>query len=91
MYNDKYIKTKISLTTYFHNNKMPRENLRYTCLSVILLDSIINVDTEYYPDRTGLLGLVGEITLLTLGPGFPRTVHFTLLHFTPLHALLYTH
>ena len=28
---------------------MPRENECYTCLSVILLDSIIDVDKEYYP------------------------------------------
>ena len=27
---------------------MPKQNKRYTCLSVILLDSIVNVDKKYY-------------------------------------------
>ena len=36
MYNDKYI-------------KMPRENERFTCLSVILIDFVTNVDKKYYP------------------------------------------
>ena len=49
MYNDKYIKTKISLNTYFYNNKMPRENEHYTCLSVISLYSMVNIDIKYYP------------------------------------------
>ena len=58
VYNDKYIKTKISLNAHFYdnnnnsnnnNNEMPKENERYTCLFVILLDSIINVDKKYYP------------------------------------------
>ena len=31
--------------------------------------------------QTSPLGLIKEIILLSLGPGFPRTVHFTLLHF----------
>ena len=29
--------------------------------------------------HTGPLGLVEKIILLSLGPGYPRTVHFTLL------------
>ena len=36
MYNDKYI-------------KMPRENERFTCLPVILIDFVTNVDKKYYP------------------------------------------
>ena len=58
VYNDKYIKTKISLNAHFYdnnnnnsnnnNNEMPKETERYTCLFVILLDSIINVDEKYY-------------------------------------------
>ena len=57
MYNDKYIKTKISLNAHFYdnnnnsnnnNNEMPKENERYSSLFVILLDSIINVDKKYY-------------------------------------------
>ena len=34
---------------YFYDYKMHRENECYTCWSVILLDSIIDVDKEYYP------------------------------------------
>ena len=41
--------------------------------------------------QTGPLGLVEKIILLSLHPDFPRTVHFTLLHFTLLLALLYTY
>ena len=50
VYNDKYIKTKISSNNIsFYSNKMPKENECYTFLSVILLDSIINVHKKYYP------------------------------------------
>ena len=28
---------------------MPRENEHYTCLSVISLDSMVNIDIKYYP------------------------------------------
>ena len=31
--------------------------------------------------QTSPLGLIEEIILLSLGPGFPRTAHFTLFHF----------
>ena len=37
--------------------------------------------------QTGPLGFIENIILLSLGPDFPRTVHFTPLHFTLLHAL----
>ena len=49
MYNDRYIKTKISLNTYFYNNEIPTEHEHYTCLSVISLDSMVNVDIKFYP------------------------------------------
>ena len=50
VYNDKYIKTKINLYNMnFYDNKMPKGNERYTCLSVVLLDSIfINSDKKCY-------------------------------------------
>ena len=50
MYNDKYIKTKISLYSInFYDNKMLIEKKRYICLFVILLDSIFaNLHKEYY-------------------------------------------
>ena len=55
VYNDKYIKTKIKIYndkvyTNFQHNKIPKDNEYYTCLSVILLDSIfVNSNKEYYP------------------------------------------
>ena len=50
MYNDKYIKTKISsYNINFYGNKTPIEGKHYTCFSVILLDSIVNSDKKYYP------------------------------------------
>ena len=50
MYNDEYIKTKISLYKInLYDNKMLIGNERYICLFVILLDSIFaNSHKEYY-------------------------------------------
>ena len=38
MYNDKYIKTKISLNKYFYNNKRPKEYELYAHLFVIIIN-----------------------------------------------------
>ena len=43
---DKYIKTKIktykdSITTNFHNKKIPKEKVPCKCLSIIVLDSFL--------------------------------------------------
>ena len=55
---DKYIKTKIktykdSITTNFYNKignkKVPKENVSYKCLSVIILDSVLYAYEKYYP------------------------------------------
>ena len=51
---DKYIKTKIkisadSITTNFHNKKMPQEKAPCNCLSIIMIDSVINANKKYYP------------------------------------------
>ena len=53
-YDDKYIKTKMkiyagSMITNFHNKKMPKEKAPCKCLSVIILDSIIKANKNYYP------------------------------------------
>ena len=53
-YDDKYIKTKIktyadSIITNFHNKKMPKEKVPCKCLSIIMLDSVIESDEKYYP------------------------------------------
>ena len=51
---DKYIKTKIKtyaniIITNFHNKKMPKEKAPCKCLSVIVLDSVIQSDKKHYP------------------------------------------
>ena len=54
MYNKKYLKAKIKpynekINTNFHNNKIPKEDPQYICLSVILLDSFHRIDKKFYP------------------------------------------
>ena len=47
---DKYIKTKIKrANTNFQGKKVSKENASYKCLSLIMLDSIIRVNKNYYP------------------------------------------
>ena len=47
---DKYIKTKINrANTNFQGKKVSKENASYKCLSLIMLDSIIRVNKNYYP------------------------------------------
>ena len=51
---DKYIKTKIKtyadiIITNFHNKKIPKEKVPCKCLSIIMLDSVIESDEKYYP------------------------------------------
>ena len=53
VYNDKYI-NKIKtynnrLYTNFQYNEIPKDNEYCTCLSVILLDSVVKTDNDYYP------------------------------------------
>ena len=52
--NDKYIKTKIKsygdkVNTNFQSNKRPKENASCKCLSLLMLDSVIRVNKNYYP------------------------------------------
>ena len=55
VHNDNYIKTKIKLYNdkvyaNFQYNMIPEDNEYCTCLSAILLDSVlVNSDKEYYP------------------------------------------
>ena len=49
---DKYIKTKTcgnSVITNVRKKKMPKENAPCTCLSKIMLDSVIKAKKKYYP------------------------------------------
>ena len=53
--NDKYVKTKIkiyvdSIFTNFHNKKMPKEKTPCKCLSIIMIDSVIKANKNYYPE-----------------------------------------
>ena len=49
--NDKCIKTKIKIYNNkickkFHDNEIPKNNEYCTCLSVILLDSVVKIDNN---------------------------------------------
>ena len=53
-YDHKYIKAKVktygdSTITNFHNKKKPKEKVSCKCLSIIMLDSVIESDENYYP------------------------------------------
>ena len=37
------------MITNFHNKKMPKEKVPCKCLSIIMLDSVIESDKKYYP------------------------------------------
>ena len=54
VHDNKCIKTKIKIcnnriNTNFHNNKIPEDNEYCACFSVLLLDSVVIVDKDYYP------------------------------------------
>ena len=34
----------------FHNKKMPKQKAPCKCLSIIMLDSVINANKKYYPE-----------------------------------------
>ena len=51
---DKYIKTKTktykySITTNFHNKKVSKDEIRYKCVSIIMLDSVLYAYEKYNP------------------------------------------
>ena len=52
-YNEKYLKAKIKfcnvkIKTNFYNNKTLKEGSELFCLSVILIDSVLRTDKNYY-------------------------------------------
>ena len=54
MYNEHYLKAKIKphnakINTNSHNNKMPKEDSKFVCLSAILVDSVFSTGKNYYP------------------------------------------
>ena len=53
MYNEKYLKVKIKpyngkINTNSDNNKIPKEDSQFICLSVILIDSVFITCKNYY-------------------------------------------
>ena len=54
VYEYKYLKTKVrefngEIKTNFLNNGMPKENIRYSCIACITIDSVINFDKKNHP------------------------------------------
>ena len=54
IYESKYLKTKVReydgmIKTNFLNNSMPKENMHYTCIACITIDSVMKMDKKYFP------------------------------------------
>ena len=50
----KYIKTKVrefddKIKTNFLGNEVPKENMHYTCIACINIDSVMRIDKKNYP------------------------------------------
>ena len=51
VYDKKYLKTKVkgyegAIKTNFLGNDMPKENLRYTCIACITINSVMRMDKK---------------------------------------------
>ena len=54
VFDKKYIKTKLRvydgvIKTNFLGNDAPKENMHYTCIACITIDSVIRMDEKNYP------------------------------------------
>ena len=54
VYDKKYLKTKVReydgmIKTNFLGNGMPKENMHYTCIACITIDSVMKMDKKNYP------------------------------------------
>ena len=54
VYDKKDLKTKVTeyegmIKTNFLGNGMPKENVHYTCIACIVIDSVIKMDKKYFP------------------------------------------
>ena len=54
VYDKKFLKTKVRehdgvIKTNFLDNGIPKENMHYTCIAWITIDSIIRMDKKYFP------------------------------------------
>ena len=59
VYEYKYLKAKVRefngvIKTNFLGNDMPKENMNYTCIACITIDSVMNIDKKNHPQ--GYLG-----------------------------------
>ena len=51
VYEYKYLKVKVTesdamIKTNFCGNNMPKENMRYTCIAYITIDSVLTIDSS---------------------------------------------
>ena len=54
VYEYKYLKTKVReyddvIKTNFLGNGIPKENMLYTCIACIAIDSVMKMDKKYFP------------------------------------------
>ena len=54
VHDKKYLKTKVkeydgAIKTNFLGNDVPNENMHYTCIACITIDSVMNIDKKNYP------------------------------------------
>ena len=53
IYDHQYNKTKVKtfkmVKTLFDNDKIPEEKIEYECISCISVDSVLKIETKYYP------------------------------------------
>ena len=54
VHDKKYLKTKVkeydgAIKTNFLGNDVPNENMHYTCIACITIDSVMNMDKKNYP------------------------------------------
>ena len=54
VYECKYLKTKVkeydgAIKTNFLGNGIPKENIHYTCIACITIDSVVKMDEKLFP------------------------------------------
>ena len=54
VYNQKYLKVKVKefdgvIKTNFLGNEVPKENMHYTCIACITIDSVMRIDKKNHP------------------------------------------
>ena len=55
VYDQKYVKAKVRefdgaiKTNFLGNDEMPKENMHYTCIACITIDSVMKIEKKNYP------------------------------------------